>query len=293
MKNKKVAIIGANGQLGNDLCKILSEESALTVFPLTHNDIEISNEISIEKVFSNIQPDIIINTAAYNKVDEIENNTEKAFLINAIANKYLADYCNQKKSTFVYISTDYVFGNDQKRNTSYKESDCPGPINAYGISKLAGEYFAAHTARHFIIRTCGLFGKSNSSGKKTNFIESLLKIAKEKGEVKVVNDQYTSPTYTLDLAKQILTLIKTDAFGLYHATSKGNCSWYEFAKEIFSLTKTTAKLEGISYSSLLRAAKRPRYSVLESYNLTKLGINNMRHWKEGLKDYLIERETNS
>ena len=294
MNSKKIAIIGANGQLGSDLQRILSKENLYAVFPLTHTDIEISDPEDIENTLSNINPDIVINSAAYNNVDESESNPQKAFLVNSLANKYLADYCKEKNSILVSMSSDYVFGADRKKNIPYIESDCPGPINAYGISKLAGEYFVQYgCSKYFIIRTCGLFGKNFSSGKKANFIETMLKIAKEKDVIEVVDDQFTSPTYTYDLAKQIAILIKTGAFGMYHATAEGSCSWYEFAKEIFSIAKISVTLKPISSSHFATAAKRPHYSVLENEKLIKLGINIMRHWKEGLKDYLKEREINS
>lgn len=290
MKSKKIAIIGANGQLGTDIQKIFSTETNYTVFPLTHNDIEITDPQSIAKTLDNIDFDILINTAAYNNVDEIERKMQKAFLVNGIACKYLAEYSNYKKAIFITLSTDYVFGADQKKNTPYKEEDCPGPVNTYGISKLAGEYFIKFcTEKYFIIRTCGLFGLSYSSGKKTNFIESILKKAKEKKEISVVNDQIISPTYTRDLAKQIQYLIKTNAYGLYHATAESQCSWYEFAKTIFHLTKTTDLIRPIPSSLYQSGAKRPSYSVLENQKLKKLGIHTMRNWKEGLYDYLQEK----
>lgn len=287
---KKVVIIGSNGQLGNDLKRVFSDKNENNIFPLTHSDIEISNPESIESALNNINPDIIINTAAYNNVDEIEKDAEKAFLINSLANKYLAKYCNKKDSIFVGISTDYVFGRDEKRNTPYTESDCPGPINVYGVSKLAAEYFIEYECKkHFIIRTCGLFGIKNSSVKKTNFVETILKASKEKDVIQVVNDQFVSPTYTYDLAKQICKLIETDAFGIYHATAQGSCSWYEFAKEIFYLTNTTINLEAVLSSNFPRPAKRPHYSVLQNKKLKELKIDIMRTWEVSLKDYLAEK----
>lgn len=289
MKDKKIALIGGNGQLGNDLQKFFATETNYTVFPLNHSDIEIIDPQSIAKALNNIDFDILINTAAYNKVDEIEKEIQKAFLINGIANKYLAEYSKQKNAIYVSISTDYVFGEDQKRNTPYKEEDCPGPINAYGISKLTGEYFTKYSnEKYFIIRTCGLFGISNSSGKKANFVESVLRSSIQKNVIKVVDDQVVSPTYTYDLAKQIALLVKTDEFGLYHATAEGSCSWYEFAKEIFKVTGIPVKLEAVTSNTYNAKAKRPIYSVLENEKLKKIGIHSMQDWHIGLKEYLKE-----
>jgi len=290
MSKKKVALIGSNGQLGTDIVKVFTKDKFFALIPLAHQDIEISDANSIKKVLNQINPHIIINTAAYNKVDEGEFDPQKAFLINGLPNKYLGQYCEEKNIVFTYISTDYVFGLDKKREKPYKESDCPGPINAYGISKLAGEHFTSYTcSKYFIIRSSGLFGTAGSKGKGGNFVELMLSLAKEKDHVRVVNDQIVSPTYTLDLAKQIFKLIKTDAFGLYHATAQGQCSWYEFAKEIFALTKTKVKLEPVSSAEFPTPAKRAHFSALKNENLKKLGIDIMRNWQEGLQDYLKEK----
>ncbi len=290
MSKKKVVLIGANGQLGTDIMKVFTKDKFFALIPLAHQDIEISDANSIKKVLDKVNPHIIINTAAYNKVDEAEFYPHKAFSVNGLANKYLGEYCQKKNIVFTYISTDYVFGADKKRKKPYKESDCPGPINAYGISKLVGEYFTASLfPKYFIIRSSGLFGVSGSKGKGGNFVELMLRLAKEKGHVRVVNDQIVSPTYTLYLAKQILKLIKTDAFGLYHATSHGQCSWYSFAKEIFALTNTSVSLEALSSANFPTLAKRAHFSVLENNNLKKLGIDIMRSWQEGLQDYLKEK----
>lgn len=289
-KKKSIAVVGSDGQLGSDLKKLLLPEKNITLFSLTHFDIEITDPESIRKAFSEINPDIIINTAAYNKVDAAEKFPKEAFSINSLGNKNLAEFCQANKKTFVAISTDYVFGMDKKREKPYIETDPSGPLNVYGISKLAGEYFVRYTCKkHFIIRTCGLFGTSNSRGKGYNFVELMLRLAKEKGRVQVVNDQIVTPTYTVDLAKQIIKLLNTDAFGLYHATSLGECSWYDFAKEIFLLTNTNVYCEPVSTIDLPTPARRPNFSVLENCNLDKLSINIMPDWKIGLKEYLKEK----
>lgn len=287
---KHIAVIGANGQLGTDLCEVLKDDSTFSFTPLTHKDIEITDLSSIKNALEPINPTLVINTAAYNRVDDAEKNTETAFQINAFANKYLSSYCGEKDITLVAISTDYVFGLDDKRNAPYRETDCPGPVNAYGLSKLTGEYFVQYyLQKYFIVRTCGLFGKVGSSGKGGNFVELMLKLAREKGHVRVVDDQIVTPTHTLDLAKQILQLIKTDTFGLYHASAEGECSWYKFAKVIFTLTNTNVKIEPVSSDAFVTAAKRAKYSVLENEKLKQLGINVMRPWKDGLRDYLKEK----
>lgn len=287
---RKIVLIGSNGQLGSDLTRVLSQDLDIELHLLTHNHVEITDEQSIKQTLNPIKPDIIINTAAYNIVDNAEKEPEKAFLINAIAVKYLSKYCADMHSTMVHISSDYVFGLDEKRNIPYIETDAPGPVNAYGISKLAGEYLIRYALQnYFIIRSSGLFGVVGSSGKGGNFVETIIQKGHEAKQVKVVDDQILTPTYTLDLAKQIALLIKTNNFGIYHATSEGQCSWYEFTKAIFELTNIQTKIIPVSSQEYPHPAKRPHYSVLENEQIKKLGINIMRPWHEGLKDYLKEK----
>ena len=290
MSKIRIAIIGADGQLGSDLIKIFLNDSDLDLYLLTHKDIEITNVENVRRVLDDISPDIVINTSAYHRVDDCETYIDKAFLVNAIAQKKLADYCAEKNQTLVFISTDYVFGLDKDKKTPYIETDLPGPMNVYGLSKLTGEYFTRYICKkYFIIRSCGLFGVKQSSVKRGNFVETILKLAKEKKNLRVVNDQIVTPTYTVDLAKQILRLIKTDNFGIYHATAKGECSWYTFAQEILKLAKINAQIIPITTDKLSTPARRPIYSVLENANLKKINVDIMPDWQTGLKNYLTEK----
>ncbi len=286
---KKILLIGANGQLATDIQRIF-DRSYFKIYPLTHKDIEITNIDSVKRNLENIKPHIVINTAAYHKVDEVEDNSEKAFLVNSVAQKNLAEICQDKKITLVYISTDYVFGQDKNRKKPYKEDDNTGPINVYGVSKLAGEKFTQYICdKYFIIRVCGLFGIAGSSGKGGNFVELMIKLGKEKGEVKVVNDQVLTPTYTKNIAENLNELLKTDYYGLYHMTSEGQCSWYEFACEIFKILKMKVNCQPVSSDYFKTRAKRPNYSVLKKYNLNKIKLNEMKYWKENLQLYLKEK----
>lgn len=287
---KKIALIGANGQLSTDIRRVF-DKNFFEIIPLTHQDIEITDIKNVEKVLEKIDPDIVINTAAYHRVDEMEDNREKAFLINAEAQKNLSILCQSKNRTVVYISTDYVFGADEKRSKPYKESDAPGPINIYGESKLAGEKFTRENCKkHFIIRGSGLFGVAGASGKGGNFVELMIRLGKEKGAVKVVNDQVLTPTATLNIAENLNELLKTDAFGLYHMTSQGQCSWYEFAGEIFKMTKMKVKCEPVDSDHFPTRAKRPKYSVLDNESLRKINLDLMKDWRENLKLYLKEKK---
>lgn len=286
---KKIALIGSNGQLGSDLLKILSP--LYKVKPLTHRDIEITDKERMHKVLKTFKPDILISTAAYTRVDEGESAPEKAFLINTVGTKNLAEYCAEKNITLLFYSTDYVFGQDSKRRKPYTENDIPGPINTYGISKLAGEEYIKSTLKKwFIIRTTGLFGVAGSSGKGYNFVELMIRLSKEQKNVRVVSDQVSSPTYTKELAEQTLLILKKNKYGLYHVTSKGSCSWYEFAKEIFRLTNIKTPLKRVSEKTWKTSAKRAHYSVLKNKRIEELNISVMSNWKVALKKYLQEKK---
>lgn len=286
----KVAVIGANGQLGTDVLKIFLTDPNFTTTPLTHKDIEITDKDNTIKVLEKISPEIVINTAAYHKVDEVEDNPGKAFLVNGIAVKHLAEYCQMRGKTIVFLSTDYVFGQDINRDFPYVETDRPAPVNVYGVSKLAGEYFIGYIcSKFFIIRSSGLFGTAGSSGKGGNFVELMLRLARENQPIKVVNDQILSPTYTENLAAVLHELIKTSKYGIYHAASEGECSWYEFAKKIFELTKIKARLKPTTSDLMDTRAKRPMYSVLKNHNLNQIGLNAMNDWEKNLELYLKEK----
>jgi dTDP-4-dehydrorhamnose reductase len=289
----KVLVTGANGQLGTDLCKALQY---FELIPLTHKDIEISDMNSVKQVFNKYKPDIIINTAAYVRVDDCEDEKDKAFSVNALGARNVAVVAQELGAKLVHISTDQVFGgvifgevgDDKPR--PYTEFDTPIAINIYSKSKLAGENLVRHFClRHFIIRTGGLFGIAGSSGKGGNFIETMLRLAKERDELRVIDDWTFSPAYTKELAPKIVQLIATEYYGIFHIANKGYCSWYEFAKEILKQARLKTPIIAISSDEYPQKARRPRYSVLDNYHLRLLGMDDMRPWQEALKDYLVAR----
>lgn len=285
----KMLVTGANGQLGTDLCKVLQH---FELIPLTHKEIEIADINSVKYAFCKHKPDIIINTAAYVRVDDCETEQDKAFLINTLGARNVAVIAQELKTKLIHLSTDYVFGGEaQAQDIPYTELDTPIPISIYGKSKLAGENFVRHFCpKHFIVRTSGLFGVAGASGKNGNFVETMLKLAKEREELKVVNDQVFSPTYTKDLAKKIAQLITTEYYGIFHITNRGSCSWYEFAREILKLADLKIRLIPITSDEYPQKARRPRFSVLDNYHLRLLGMDDMRTWQEALKDYMIKKE---
>ncbi len=284
----KVAVTGANGQLGTDLCRALSE---FEVIPLTHADIEITDMDSVREALVEHKPDVVINTAAYVRVDDCEDERDKAFRVNALGARNVAVVAQELGAKLLHISTDYVFGGEKEpRTTPYTEFDTPVPLSVYGRSKLAGENLVRHLCvRHFIVRASGLFGEAGSSGKGGNFVETIIGLAKKHPEIKVVNDQVFSPTYTRDLARKIAQLVTTDYYGIFHITNRGACSWYEFAVEIVKLVDMKVPVVPIASEEYPGKARRPRYSVLDNYHLRLLGMDDMRPWQEALRDYLTAR----
>ena len=284
----KVAVIGANGQLGSDLVAAFSEKGDV-VSALTHTDMEISDLPSVSRVLGDIRPQVIVNTAAMHHVENCEREPEKAFAVNALGPRNLALVARDLDAVLLHVSTDYVF--DGSKGSPYFEEDEPRPLNAYGITKLAGEHFVrATTARQFVVRTSGLYGKSPCRAKGgLNFIELMLKLAKERGEVRVVDSEFVSPTSTAELAEQLVQLSRSDCYGLYHATAEGSCSWYEFAREIFAITETPVRLRVAGPDDFPAKVARPKYSVLENRALKSRGLNAFKPWQDGLHKYLGNR----
>jgi dTDP-4-dehydrorhamnose reductase len=287
---KKIVLIGASGQLGNDIVKVGLNTNNFEIKALSHSDIDITNFNQTKLELESIGPDIVINTAAYHKVDEVEDNPEKAFLVNSVAEKNLAELSASNGWTLVYLSTDYLFGHEQNKTTAYIETDNPAPINVYGVSKMAGEALTRYISpKHFIVRVSGLYGTAGSSGKGGNFVELMIRLGKEKGEVKVVNDQILTPTYTLNIAQNLLSLLETTHYGTYHMTSEGQCSWHQFAREIFDQLNMNVNCAEVTSDAFPTRAKRPHYSVLENANLNQINLNKMNDWKTNLHLYLIEK----
>jgi dTDP-4-dehydrorhamnose reductase len=283
----KVLLIGANGQLGSDLKKVFAAAGD-EVVALTHAQMDVCDSERVAAMVEEIQPRVVLNTSAFHKVEECEKKPELAFQVNGSAAMNLAQACQKAGATLVHFSTDYVFGG-YSRNTPLEETDRPAPLNVYGISKLAGEYLiASNTDRYFVVRVCGLYGIAGSSGKGGNFVENMLKKALAGEAVRVVEDQVLTPTYTVDLAKAVRQLIQTEKFGLYHLSSEGQCSWYDFTRYIFEAAGVKAKLTGCKTADFPSPVKRPAYSVLSKAKLRKLGLS-IPTWQDALPRYLKER----
>lgn len=284
----KILITGANGQLGFDLCRTLTGHELI---PLTHTECDITSLQSVKDAFMKYRPDIVINTAAYVRVDDCEDHQDDAFRVNALGARNVAVACEGTGAKLVHISTDYVFGGEGKAaNIPYTEFDYPVPLNVYGKSKLAGEEMVRHLCRkYFIVRVSGLFGVAGSSGKGGNFIETILRLAKTRPELKVVNDQVFSPSATKDVARKIGELTRTEYYGIVHVTNRGSCSWYEFTQEILRLAGINTPLYPIISAEYPQKAKRPSYSVLDNFQLRLLKMDDMPAWQEALRSYMAEK----
>jgi dTDP-4-dehydrorhamnose reductase len=241
-------------------------------------------------MLSRLRPDVVVNCAAYNFVDRAESEPEAAFAVNVWAVRDLALICRDLGCTLVHFSSDYVFGLDETRHAAYTEADAPGPVSVYGLSKLTGEYVVRATcSKHLVIRTCGLYGVWGSGGKGGNFVETMLRLAAEKRQVRVVNDQRCTPSFTPDVAAATVELIAKNAIGLYHVTNAGGCTWFEFAREIFRAAGVPAELSPITSAEFGAAACRPAFSVLSNETLKRSGVAQPRHWTDALSAYVAER----
>ena len=287
MRLEQILLIGANGQLGKDLIRVLSRD--FRVISVDVDQCDITDGAQVQHMLELHKPNTVINTAAWTDVPACETNDKKAFSINALGAKHVAQACEKVSCKLLHISTDYVFGGE--KNAPYVETDLPAPLNVYGLSKLTGEYYiSAYCSRYFIVRTSGLFGIHPALGKKTNFVETMLNLSKEKNVIKVVDDEILTPTFTIHLAEQIRVLIPTPHYGIYHATNDGACSWYQFTEKIFELARIKTKLEKTTVKEFGSPVRRPAYSVLDNHNLKKLSLDRMKTWEEGLSDYFMDKE---
>jgi dTDP-4-dehydrorhamnose reductase len=244
----------------------------------------------MRKLLESLRPDVVINCAAYNLVDRAESDPDAAFAVNTWAVRNLALVCRDLDCLLVHFSTDYVFGLDTNRCTPWRETDAPGPVSVYGLSKLAGEHLVrALCPRYLVLRTCGLYGPPGSGGKRGNFVETMLRLAGQGQPLRVVNDQLCTPSYTLDVVTALLALLERQQVGLFHLTNEGSCSWYEFARSIFEMQGVRVELAPISSTMYGAPARRPAFSVLDNSARQALGMPALRPWREALAAYLGTR----
>lgn len=280
----RIALIGATGQLGTELCQTLEQADLI---PLTHQDIEVTNPCSVFGALAAIQPGVVINTAAFHQVDRCEENPWHALEVNTLGAHHVAQVARSLGARVVFLSTDYVFSGDACH--PYQETDSPCPINVYGASKLAGERLVLASAPdNLVIRTSGLYGHAGPSGKGSNFVELMRRLGREQGEVTVVTDQVLSPTFATDLARAIAALIAAGGQGVVHLTNAGACSWWQFATTIFELLDMDVQVNPTSSNAYGARAARPQYSALANNALADYGLRPLRPWREALAAYLAD-----
>jgi dTDP-4-dehydrorhamnose reductase len=276
----KVIVTGASGLLGTELVKVIEQRHE--VIGLDHHQLDITDYNKCEQLISSIHPDVIIHCAAYTFVDHAETEQDKAYLINANGTRNIAQIAEHIGAKMCYISTDYVF--DGNCTIPYTEQDRTNPRTIYGKTKRDGELFIQTICSdYYIVRTSWMFGIHGN-----NFVMTMLNLAKNKDIIQVVDDQFGSPTYSLDLSYFLLQLIETDKYGIYHVTNSGSCSWYEFATAIFEESNKLTKVVSCSTSDFPRPAPRPQYSVLDNMSIRANGFTELRHWREALIDFLRE-----
>jgi len=276
----KVILLGANGQLGKEFGNFLSEKEDVELYSFSHNELDILDLRKLINKFQEISPNVVINCAAYTKVDQAEKEQDLAYQVNAIGAKNVSYASFKVNAKVIYFSTDYVF--DGMKGEPYNEFDKPNPISVYGKSKLFGEtYTKENNPNHLILRISWLYGINGS-----NFVKTIIRIAKEKRELRVVNDQVGTPTYTFDVVKQAWRLIQEDSVGLYHSANSGQTTWFEFAKKIVEKLNLNAKVVPIKTGEFPSLAKRPKFSVLDNYLLELENKNIMRKWEEAFDEFI-------
>ena len=278
----KVLVTGANGQLGYDVVRELQKQN-IKCYGATRKDFDLVDFEATEKFIVDYRPDIVIHCAAYTAVDKAEDEQGLCYLVNASATENIAEICKKINAKMLYISTDYVF--DGTKEGFYEVDDIPNPINVYGKTKLLGEQAVQRILdKYFIVRISWVFGDYGN-----NFVKTMLKLGKERKELNVVADQYGSPTYTADLAPLLVDMVKTNKYGIYHATNEGVCTWAEFAEEIFEIAKLDVKVNYITTADYTTRAKRPLNSRLSKNSLKINGLKQLNNWQNAVK-YFIENE---
>jgi dTDP-4-dehydrorhamnose reductase len=277
----KVLVTGADGQLGYDVVKKLKELD-IEHIGVDKEDFDLTKEKETKEFILAYKPDVIVHCAAYTDVDQAEVEKELCYQVNVKGTKYVVEAVKKLNAKMLYISTDYVF--DGQGEAPFEVTDQPNPINYYGETKYQGEQEVQKVLdRYFIVRTSWVFG-----GHGNNFVKTMLKLGKKRDEISVVADQYGSPTYTGDLAELIIKMIKTDKYGIYHATNEGFCNWYEFAKEIFIISDIDVNIKPVSSDDFQTKAERPNNSRLSKKRLTNSDFELLNVYNKSLEQFLEE-----
>lgn len=279
----KVLVTGVRGQLGYDVVNEL-EKRGLEAIGVDIQEMDITDEASVNSVIGEAAPDAVIHCAAYTAVDAAEDNVEICRKVNADGTQNIANMCKKLDIPMIYISTDYVFDGQGER--PWLPDDERAPLNVYGQTKYEGELAVQNTLdKYFIVRIAWVFGVNGK-----NFIKTMLNLGKTRDHLTVVNDQFGSPTYTYDLARLLVDMIQTDKYGIYHATNEGICTWYEFACEIFKQAGLNVSVAPVTADQYPAKAKRPSNSRMSKDKLEENGFEKLPTWQDALKRYLKEIE---
>lgn len=276
----RVLITGAGGQLGTDLQRILLDQLNVKCYALSRKDLNVTDASGVRDCMNSIRPEVVIHAAANTNVDGCELDPDSAYRVNTYGTRNMAVAAEKCRAKIVYISTDYVF--DGKGREPFQEDSRTSPINVYGASKLAGEEMVkCFSTKFFIVRTSWLYGWTGK-----NFVKTILKLAKEQSELTVVDDQVGSPTFSLDLAQCIIRLMVSDAYGIYHVTNSGQCSWYEFSTKILEkFCIDEVRVTPVKSEEFKRPAPRPAYSVLGNRALRLNGFSRLPSWQDGMRRF--------
>lgn len=286
----RTVLLGPNGQLGSDIRAANVEmEEVLSILSVGRSDVDLSDIETASRFLRGLDFDCLINCSSFHKTDDVERNAQLAFTINAHLVQSLAEICLEKKARLVHISTDYVFGGQRKRSP-LTESDCKRPVNVYGASKAMGEDLALMAgADVLILRVASLFGVAGASGKGGNFVETIIRLGRDKGMLRVVADQTMSPTATADIARAVINMIGRGVpSGIWNVVNSGAATWYDFAARIIARAQISATVMPVTTSEYPTVAKRPPYCVLDNSKLES-AIGPMRSWQDALDAYLFAK----
>ncbi len=287
--SRPVAILGATGQLGSDIVRAAAAAGVEHV-GLSHVDLEVTDATQLDATMDRLRPAVVINCAAFHQVDRCEEDPAEAYRVNAMGALLVARAAKKVDARCVFVSTDYVFDGRRNPDTMYGEDDATAPLNVYGASKVAGEQLVAQTAdNHLIVRVSSLFGVAGARGKGGNFIETILKKAREGGPLKVVNDQWMTPTYTGDAGAAIIRLAIREATGVIHVTNPESCTWHAFASEAVAAVGLGIPVEAVSAATFPSNVRRPRNSAMATSRLRGLLGSSLPPWREALRTYLAAK----
>lgn len=287
----KVLLLGPNGQLGHDIgAAHAAADAPFDLIPLGRDRLDVAQPDAIAEVLGGADFDVLINCTSYHKTDEVEDNGTLAVAVNAHAPQAMAEVCARSGARFVHVSTDYVFGGDRTRTEALAEDAPTAPVNVYGASKALGETLVRHAHEDtLILRVASLFGVAGASGKGGNFVETMIRLGRERGALSVVDDQVMSPTATADIARAVVAMVADRApAGIYHVVNSGRASWFEFASEIMRMARIDATISPCGSDQFPTRAARPRFSVLDNQKLCD-AVMPMPDWQDALGRYLAAK----